>query len=357
MYHLAVVDTPLTPLQTDLVAMLEAMRRAERMLFEEVPPDAREQPGAIGEWSVKDVRAHLAAWRAIEARRLGAGAAADEAEPAHDPGPEVPLDEANATLRDRYTGWSWDAVAAEADASVDALIAAIRRSSTDVLCECDEGSVAGIGANGVNHAVGHLPEIADLADGEAHFVLGAALALSGNPTEALREKELAKRLSSTFEQWDRRPAADPVPKGLERVNRDVELPRTRRLDVTLAGRGQSDQLELARFYLDRGRRLFEQQNDREAIAELNRALYLSPYLAEAHLLAGRVHLRSGRAHEAVDALKISIWSAESVDAHIVLGDAYLQLRDVAAARAEAERALALVPTSAEARRILEQAKP
>jgi hypothetical protein len=172
-YHLAVVDTPLTPLQTDLVAMLEAMRRAERMLFEEVPPDAREQPGAIGEWSVKDVRAHLAAWRAIEARRLGARAAADEAEPAHDPGPEVPLDEANATLHDRYASWSWDAVAAEADASVDALIAAIRRSSTDVLCECDEGSVAGIGANGVNHAVGHLPEIADLADGEAHFVVFA----------------------------------------------------------------------------------------------------------------------------------------------------------------------------------------
>jgi len=39
------------------------------------------------------------------------------------------------------------------------------------------------------------------------------------------------------------------------------------------------------------------------------------------------------------------------------GQAYLQLRDSAAARAEAERALALVPTSAEARRILEQAKP
>jgi tetratricopeptide (TPR) repeat protein len=195
------------------------------------------------------------------------------------------------------------------------------------------------------------------ADGEAHFVLGGALALSGNAAEAQREKELAKRLSSTFEQWERRPAGEQVPKGLERVKRDVELPRTRSLDVTLAGSGQRDQQELARFYLDRGRRLFEQENDREALAELNRALYLSPYLAEAHLLAGRMHLRSGRAREAVDALKISLWSDESADAHIVLGQAYLQLRDAAAARAEAERALALVPTSAEAKRILEQAKP
>jgi hypothetical protein len=172
-YHRAVVATPLTPLQADLVAMLEATRRAEHALFDEVPADARERPGAIGEWSVKDVRAHLAAWRAIEARRLATRAAGDGAEPTDDPGPDVPIDEANATLHDRHSDWSWDAVAAEADASADALVAAIQRSSTDVLCECDEGSVAGIGANGVTHAVGHLPEIADIADGEAHFVVFA----------------------------------------------------------------------------------------------------------------------------------------------------------------------------------------
>ena len=194
------------------------------------------------------------------------------------------------------------------------------------------------------------------ADGEAHFVLGAALALSGNATEAAREKELARRLSSTFEQWERRPAADQVPKGLARVKLDVELPRARRL-VTMAANEKRDQQELARFYLDRGRRLFEQESDREAIAELNRALYLSPYLAEAHLLAGRTHLRNGRAREAVDALKISIWSEETAEAHIVLAQAYLQLDDRAAARAEAERALAMMPTSAEAKRVLDQTNP
>ena len=104
--------------------------------------------------------------------------------------------------------------------------------------------------------------------------------------------------------------------------------------------------------LDRGRRLFQQESDREAIDELNRALYLSPYEAEAHLLLGRIHLRNGRVREAVDALKISLWSAETAQAHLVLGDAYLEAKDLGAARAEAERTLVLEPGSAEARHLL-----
>ncbi len=84
------------------------------------------------------------------------------------------------------------------------------------------------------------------ADGDAHFVLGAALSAAGNAAEASREKELARRLSSTYEEWEKRPAADAVPKGLERVKSDVELPRPRRIDETLASSGQRDQQELAR---------------------------------------------------------------------------------------------------------------
>ena len=49
---------------------------------------------------------------------------------------------------------------------------------------------------------------------------------------------------------------------------------------------------------------------REAISELQRAVYLSPYDHEAHLLLGRVYLRGGRLQDAIDALKISIWSSE-----------------------------------------------
>ena len=89
------------------------------------------------------------------------------------------------------------------------------------------------------------------------------------------------------------------------------------------------------FYLDRGRRLYQQENDREAVAELNHALYLSPYLADAHLLLGRIHLRNGRVHEAIDAFKIALWSAETAEAHAALGEAYRQAKDSTPARAEA----------------------
>jgi tetratricopeptide (TPR) repeat protein len=192
------------------------------------------------------------------------------------------------------------------------------------------------------------------ADGDAHFVLGAALAAAGNTSEAAREKELAKRLSSTYEALDKekRPGADTVPKGLERVKSDVELPHAERIEKTIATSEQRDQAELAQFHLDRGRRLFRDENDREAVVELNRALYLSPYLAEAHLLLGRVHLRTGRLHDAVNALKISLWSAETADAHAALGEAYRQSNDPTAARAEAARALTLDPSSAEAKALV-----
>ena len=189
------------------------------------------------------------------------------------------------------------------------------------------------------------------ADGDAHFVLGAALAAAGNSAEATRERELAKRLSSTYEQLDKdkRPGAEAVPKGLERVRSDVELPHADRIKKAIASGEQRDQAELAAFHLDRGRRLFREENDREAVVALNHALYLSPYLAEAHLLLGRIHLRNGRLHEAINAFKIALWSAESAAAHAALGEAYRQSNDLAAARIEADRALALDPASEEAK--------
>ena len=55
------------------------------------------------------------------------------------------------------------------------------------------------------------------ADGDAHFVLGAALAAAGNTMEAGREKELAKRLSANYEELDKRSGTEPVPQGLERI--------------------------------------------------------------------------------------------------------------------------------------------
>jgi tetratricopeptide (TPR) repeat protein len=189
------------------------------------------------------------------------------------------------------------------------------------------------------------------ADADAHFVLGAALAAGNNTVEATRERELARRLSEAYEPG-KRPGGDAVPKGLERVKNDVELPHARPLGARLATNEQRSNEELARFYLERGQRLFQQENDRDAIVELSHAIYLSPYLADAHLLLGRTLLRTGRVRDAIDAFKIVLWSAETSDAHVALGEAYRQAQDPVAARAEAERALALDPQSVDARQLL-----
>jgi tetratricopeptide (TPR) repeat protein len=190
------------------------------------------------------------------------------------------------------------------------------------------------------------------ADGDAHFVLAAALASAGHASEAARERELAHRLSSAYELREKKKrGGDIVPRGLERIKHEVELPHTA-IETRLASSEQRSQEELAQFHLERAGRLFQQENDRDAAIELNHALYLSPYLADAHLMLGRIHLRNGRVVEAIEAFKISLWSTETATTHAALGEALRQNRDLAGARAEADRALALDPECAEAKQLL-----
>jgi tetratricopeptide (TPR) repeat protein/TolB-like protein len=198
----------------------------------------------------------------------------------------------------------------------------------------------------------------DPTDPDAHVVLAVALQATGSTVEAAREKELARQLSSRYEELERRASGDAlvIPKGLERVRLDLMGARTPRGEPSLSTSAQRDQRELAAFHLDRGRRLFEREQDREALDELRRAVYLSPYEAQAHLLIGRIHLRGGRPREAIDALKISIWSADTAAARVALAEAYLKTGNSGAARHELERALALDPASAEARQLMESIK-
>jgi tetratricopeptide (TPR) repeat protein len=186
------------------------------------------------------------------------------------------------------------------------------------------------------------------ADDEAHFVLSAALQQSGAAAEAARERELANRLSSRYAQWEARAATggDLVPRGLERLHERLDVPSAR-VDTVISASGQRDQAALAAFHLDAGRRAVDREQDGEAERQLRRALYLSPYLAEAHLLLGQIHLRAGRLDEAVLALKIAVWSAPSARAHAALGEAYLADGDAAGARAELERAVQLDPRAPE----------
>ena len=96
-----------------------------------------------------------------------------------------------------------------------------------------------------------------------------------------------------------------------------------RVDPALVSATQQEYQQLARFHFDRGQRLAEQQQDREAIGEFRKSLYLSPYDAQTHLALGRVLMRAGRLRDATESLKISLWSAESLEARLLLAEALL----------------------------------
>ncbi len=193
------------------------------------------------------------------------------------------------------------------------------------------------------------------AEGDAHFVLGVALQSAGSFVEAAREKDLARQLSSTYAEWEARPSGTTaVPRGLERVKTEVDVPLLLRVNDAIVAAGQRDQQELAIFHLESGKRLFQVGRDAEAIGELRRAVYLAPYQSEAHLMLGRAYLRTGRTAEAVSALTISIWSADTIAAHLTLADAYVRLGDPISARAEAQAVLRRDPDNIEARRVLDR---
>ena len=190
------------------------------------------------------------------------------------------------------------------------------------------------------------------ADEQAHYILGVALQSTGSTAEGAREKELAKRLSSLFADWEKQ--ASPVPRGLERIKTEVDVPAALRVENVIVAAGQRDQQELAGIHLENGRRLAQAERDADAIGELRRAIYLAPYQHEAHLLLGEVYLRDGRLDEAVDELKISIWSQDTVPARLKLAEALIAARHADAARTELQTVLTRDPGNSRARQLLMQ---
>ena len=184
------------------------------------------------------------------------------------------------------------------------------------------------------------------ADDDAHYVLGASLQAAGSADEGAREKDLARRLSSVYSELDAKRTANSVPRGLERLKTSIDVASVSRVQNVLSAAGQRDQRELVSFYLANGRRSYQAERDADALAELRRAVFLSPYESEAHLLIGRILLRGGRPREAIDALKISVWSRDTPLARLALAEAYVAARDYAAARIEVQAVLSADPSNA-----------
>jgi tetratricopeptide (TPR) repeat protein len=191
----------------------------------------------------------------------------------------------------------------------------------------------------------------DAADGDAHLVMSAVLASTGRAAEAQREFDLARSLGTSLDSTATAPASR-VPAGLERL--EATLGASAVVRLTTVTPAQRDQKETAAFHLARGRALFAERKDREAIEELRRAIYLAPYEDEPHLLLGRLYQRSGRTAEAIDEFKVALWSRETAAAQVALGAALLDAGEKEAARRAVERALVLSPGSVEARELLKR---
>ena len=193
----------------------------------------------------------------------------------------------------------------------------------------------------------------DAANGDAHLVMSHVLAGAGRSVEAQRELELARLLGTSLETASLTLSATITP-NLERLRTGLEVDAVAAVDAAVANPAARDQRDAALFHLERGRRLFEERRDRDAINELRRAAYLAPYDQETHLLLGRLYQRGGRLAEAIDELIVANWARETAAGRLALAQALFESGDRDGARREAERALVLQPSLAEAKELLKK---
>ena len=163
------------------------------------------------------------------------------------------------------------------------------------------------------------------ADGDAHFVLGAALLAAGAGGGERAREGAGAPVVVEVRGVGEEPAGDrTVPRGLERAGQDLETMHGPRLDSALLNSAQREQRELAAFHLERGRRLLRvragsRRAGGAAEGRLSVALRGRTASADRPCL-----LRTGRPSEAIDALRIAVWSQETAAARVALAEALLE---------------------------------
>jgi hypothetical protein len=119
--------------RADLVRQLHSEQDSWESLLAEIGEDRMEEPGVAGAWSVKDVVAHLTAWRRRTVGRLEA-VASGQPEPAHEwPADLREDDEINAWFHARDRDKSIGQVLDESRRVFQQLVAAIEKLPQDVL--------------------------------------------------------------------------------------------------------------------------------------------------------------------------------------------------------------------------------
>jgi len=119
--------------RAELVEQLNSENEEWKTLLAEIGEDRMEEPGVAGAWSIKDVVAHLTAWRRRTVGRLEA-VAQGRPEPPHEwPAELHEDDEINAWFHERDRDKSVRQTLAESRGVFDQLVSAIEKMPEDTL--------------------------------------------------------------------------------------------------------------------------------------------------------------------------------------------------------------------------------
>ena len=117
--------------KTDLLARIEEEREYWHRLIGKIDRDRMEEPGPMGEWTFKDLVAHLTGWRERTISRLEAAGRGDESPPTPWPAHLVEDDEINTWIQEQNHDRPVGDVLQAADTSYQRLASAVAALSEE----------------------------------------------------------------------------------------------------------------------------------------------------------------------------------------------------------------------------------
>ena len=121
------------PSRSDVLDVIVAERAAWNDLVSTVGPDRMQEPGPMGDWTFKDLAAHLTGWRERSIARLEAAGRGEGDPPPPWPADLTDDDDINDWIQARAANQSVTEVLAAADASFAELSAAVQALPDDAL--------------------------------------------------------------------------------------------------------------------------------------------------------------------------------------------------------------------------------
>ena len=121
----------------ELVAEIRADRRFWRALVDEVGRDRMDEPGPMGEWTFRDLAAHLAGWRNHRIALLEAQGRGEPLPPPPWPAEFEDDDDINAWIYARAHGRELDEVLADYDGTFERLARALEAFPPETLADPD----------------------------------------------------------------------------------------------------------------------------------------------------------------------------------------------------------------------------